>query len=325
MTPVTSSLAIRLAGGTALTFALVALPEPCQAQGLPRMGGRSEVFAGGELENYLRALQLAGQVPVYPWSVRAFSPREIDSLVPRVSAHPWARRYDLASSPARRGLRVDLVRPRVTLIENTRFPYGRNDGPVWAGRGLTTVVQAGVALRYGRFSATIAPLVFRAENASFPLMPNGETGRLVYADGMSPETIDRPQRFGPGPHTVLDPGQSTIRVDLGKITAGISTANQIWGPADQSPLILSNNAAGFPNVFFATTRPVDVWIARVHGRLVYADLRQSAYSSLAGQSSGRFAPGLVAVVEPRGTYGLELGLARFFHRDWPAGGRDGTN
>ncbi|MDP3768003.1 MAG: capsule assembly Wzi family protein, partial [Dehalococcoidia bacterium] len=308
-----------LARVAALVLTLVVVPAALAAQGVPRVGGRSEIFAGGELENYLRLLQMTGAVPLYPWSVRAFSPGEVDRLVPRDSAHPWVGRYDLAprTSP---GLSVDLVRPRVALIENTAFPFGANDGPVWAGRGLTTVVQAGVAIRYGPLSATFAPIVFRAENAAFDLIPNGQSGNLVYADGMRPGTIDLPQRFGDAPYTAANLGQSTLRLDVGALAVGVSTANQVWGPADRSPLILGNNAAGFPHVFVGTAHPMDLWIARIHGRIVYGDLRQSAYSSVSGPGSRRFGAGYVAVVEPRGARGLELGLTRFFHRSWPEGG-----
>src|SRR6187455_637160 len=56
------------------------------------MGGRSEIFAGSELETYLRDLQTAGKSESYPWSIRSFSPAEIDRLAATDSAHPWAAR-----------------------------------------------------------------------------------------------------------------------------------------------------------------------------------------------------------------------------------------
>ena len=54
---------------------------------------RSEIFAGSQPENYLRYLQTMGLVPLYPWSSRAFSPREVDRLIPRDTAHPWRDRF----------------------------------------------------------------------------------------------------------------------------------------------------------------------------------------------------------------------------------------
>ncbi len=212
------------------------------------MGGRSEIFAGGELENYLRYLQTLGEVAPYPWGVRAFSPAELDRLMPRDTLHPWADRYDLTPRAAK-GISVDWVAPTASVRYNSTFPYGYNDGPIWAGRGLTLAGQAGVALRWGVLSLTVAPMAFVAQNAGFPLMPNGETGTLAYADGVLPDQIDLPQRFGSGAYARVDPGQSTARLDWGPLAAGVTTANQYWGPATEFPIVLGNNAAGFPQAF----------------------------------------------------------------------------
>src|SRR5207253_5529916 len=88
---------------------VLACPVSAQAPG--PAGGRGEIFAGSELETYLRDLQLVGAVPLYPWSVRSFSPSELDRLFPPDGVvHPWARRYDLASTPPR-GLTFEVIRP----------------------------------------------------------------------------------------------------------------------------------------------------------------------------------------------------------------------
>jgi len=114
------------------------------------------------------------------------------------------------------------------------------------------------------------------------LMNNGETGRLSFADGQWATYIDKPQRFGVDPYSQADFGQSELRVDTRGVAVGISTANQWWGPADRYPYVLGNNAAGFPHVFFGTSEPWNLWIAKVHGRIVYGTLDQSAYSPVTG-------------------------------------------
>lgn len=287
-----------------------------------RAGGRNEVFAGSELESYLRYMETLGKSVTYPWSIRAFSPSEIDSLAPVDSTHPWAKRYNLEHRTARHGFEWDYVHPKATFYLNTAFPDGGNDGPVWQGKGLTSSLQAGISARWGPFSAVIAPMAFRAENQSFPLMPNGETGRGQFADGTWPQYVDKPQRFGTDPYSRVDPGQSTVRFDGFGVAAGVSTANQWWGPTDTYPFILGNNAAGFPNVFFGTSHPADIWLAKVHARLVYGKLDQSPYSPVTGPKDftsfsepgrRRFMAGLVATFEPRGAPGLEIGGSRFFH------------
>ena len=281
------------------------------------VGGRSEIFAGSELETYLRDLQLVGVVTLYPWSIRSFSPVELDALFPADSAvHPWARRYELRP-PAPSTLTFDVVRPTVSARVNTTFPYGSNDGPIWAGRGVTTAVQLGFAARYHALSLTVAPLAFVAQNASFALMANGANGRLVYADGMYPVYIDHPQRFGDGVYKVLDPGQTTLRLDAGPVAVGVSTANQFWGPAIDYPLILGDNAAGFPHVFLGTSHPLDLKVLRLHGRLVWGKLSQSSYAVDTASGGLRFMSSVLGVITLPWLPGLELGGSRFVHQSWP--------
>jgi len=275
----------------------------------------AEVFAGGEFENYLRYLQTLSIVPLYPWGARAFSPAELDALVPRDTSHPWAGRYDLAARP-----RFAWVSPAVNARINTTFPFGYNDGPVWAGRGVTLDVQGGLEVRRGVLSLTVAPLAFVTQNGRFPVMPNGEAGKLAYADGTLSHQIDRPQRFGDGAYARLDPGQSALRLDWRKLAVGVTTANQYWGPATEFPIMLGNNAPGFPQAFAGTARPVDLWLLRVHGRLIWGRLAQSAFAAETAAAGVRYATGIVLDFTSRWVPGLELGITRFSHRPWPAGG-----
>ncbi len=305
----------RAAAGLAACFALAARPAAAQAP----VPIAPETFAGSEAESYLRVLQDLGQIPLHPWSLRPFSTRELDRLADATEPHPWADLYSVAPDTAR-GVRFHWIRPEARAIYNSAFPYGYNDGPLWAGRGLTMALQGGAAVRYGPLSAVVDPIVFRAQNASFPLQDNGLDGDLAFADGRYPTSIDLPQRFGSDPYQRFDWGQSTLRVDLPLVTAGVSTAAQLWGPAHDFPLILGNNAAGFPHAFLGTSSPVDIWVGTVHARLVWGVLNQSDYSSVVGPETRRFMSGLVAVFVPRGVPGLEIGGSRFYHTVWPAGG-----
>lgn len=309
-------------GCVALTLIALQSLNPGYLAAQASVGGRSEVFAGSELEGYLRDLQTAGKSETYPWSIRSFSPGEIDRLAAADSAHPWGQRYDLNRRPQSTGFQWDYVRPRIAFYLNNAFAYGGNDGAVWQGKGLTTSFQAGLSARWGPFSAILAPVAFRAENQSFPLFRNGESGRLIFADGQFPLALDRPQRYGTLPYSRVDLGQSTIRFDWFGFAAGISTANQWWGPTDLYPYILGNNAAGFPHFFVGTSRPANLWLARLHARVVYGELEQSEFSSVGGPKyfrsfsepgRRRFMAGIVASLQPRGAPGLEVGGARFFH------------
>src|SRR5512141_2460409 len=60
---------------------------------------RYELFADSPGESYLRYLQTTGLVPLYPWSSRPFSQRELGVLVPKDTLHPWAERFRDESKP----------------------------------------------------------------------------------------------------------------------------------------------------------------------------------------------------------------------------------
>jgi hypothetical protein len=293
------------------------LSAPADSQSAARTDVRAEAFTNGEIERYLRVLQLRPQARPYPWSIRAFSPGEVDRMLAGEFLHPWADRYDFSPDSVRRS--VGLIAPRVSAVYNSAFPHAVEPGPAWVGRGITTVVQAGVFARLGPLSATLAPVAYRAANAPFELMPVPRAPH-EYADPVRPFHIDRPQRFGSAPLTRLDPGESRIRLDAGPLAAGISTAGQQWGPAVEYPLVLGTNAGGYPHAFAGTSRPLSVWLARLHGRMVWGRLDQSAYSPVQEGEPRRFMTGVVATASPRGVHGLEVGLSRFYHLTWPAAG-----
>jgi hypothetical protein len=288
---------------------------------------RHEVFVSSLADSYLRYLQTIGKVPEHPWSIRGFSERELDELIPSDSAHPWHDRF-VDEAREYGGVWIGTIKPQASLRINSGFAYGSNDGPIWAGRGLTSAIQAGFFANWKWFSLTVAPIAFRAENSDFDIVNTGRTGAGAFAN---PDFsgVDVPQRFGSSAYSQIDPGETTLRVDFPYVTAGISTANQGWGPGQQFPIILGNNAAGFPHIFLGSSEPIDLWIMKLHGKVFWGELFQSDWSNVTGPSeyvsaaepgTKRFATGLIVVVKPRGLTGLELGGSRFFHSVWPSSG-----
>lgn len=282
------------------------------AQAVPAWG---ETSVNSELERYLRVLQVAGLAERYPWSIRAFSPDEIRRIASKEeAAHPWEDRFDLRMEGE--GAWISGVRPGAGVVYNTMYPYGRNDGAVWAGRGATVVAQAGIAGEAGPVSFSLVPMGFWAQNGDFPLAPTGRVGELAFADALNPTSIDQPQRFGDGSYGRLDPGQSSVRLDAYGVAVGVSTANQHWGPGHYFPLMLGNHAPGYLHGFVGTAHPVNLWIGHLHGRLVAGRLDQSDYTPWTGLEAKRFTSALVALFVPRGVEGLEIGASRFFHIPW---------
>jgi hypothetical protein len=317
--------AARVLGSVGLALALTGVRLSAQAPD----SILTDAFAGSVLESYLRYSETLTDSIARPMSIRAFSSREIARMSRSTQEGDWS---SALKTEVRHSGRVDwgFIAPTGGMTFNSAFPYGPNDGAVWKGRGLTTFAQGGVWARWRGVSLQFAPTAFRAENKSFRLMPNGDSTASIFADGRFPATIDKPQAFGSHAYQRIDPGESSIRVDSHGLVAGVSTASEWWGPTSEFPVVLGNNAGGFPHFFAGTSSPASIKIARIHGRLVYGYLDQSAYSPVKGSSefksfaeSGtrRFAAGVVGLIQFQGLTGIELGGTRFFHAantGWPS-------
>jgi hypothetical protein len=302
----------------ALVAALLTVgPLPLAKAQVPVGRAVQMVDVNSDIERYLRVLQLLGKTAPYTWSVRELGPSEVRRLLPADTAHPWGARVH---APRDRNVELAAIAPNARVIENTTFPYGFNEGPVWAGRGVTGAASTGFFARVRWFSLTVEPTVFRAQNQAFNLAPNGQSGAVAYGDLDDATRIDKPRRFGDSVYQRLDPGQSAIRAELPVVALGFSTANQHWGPAIDHPLILGNNAPGFPHVYVGTRGPLDLWLLKLDLRTEVGRLDQSAFSPVPDSTGRRMMTGVVASITARGLPGLELGGTRFYHRFWPADG-----
>lgn len=301
-------------------LAMMGVTGAVDAQSADARGSHyAEFVAGSSAEAYLRAMHLGLKLPDQQWSLRRAGPLEAGQLLRAAndSAHPWRRRGPYAERTGR----LYVVAPTLTLVYNSALPYGVMDGAVWAGRGLTTSLAAGVTVRYGPLTVTLQPTLFYAENRAFTLRGSElDTSDAIYRDWQYGASIDLPQRFGDGAITRLDGGQSEARLDAAGAAVGFSTANEQWGPAFRYPYILGANAGGFPHLFAGTARSIPIGIGRISTRALWGRLGQSAYSAAPPINAKRFGAALAIVFQPRGLNGLELGGARFFHMRWPRSG-----
>lgn len=291
------------------------LPVSLHAQARRDAGVDWLVSAGSEGERYLRVLQVAGAAPQSLWMAHGAGAMAIRSLLPTTRSHPWAASFSRPDSQ-RAALRPLL--PEAAASFNSRFPFGSHDGAVWAGRGLTASVSLGAAVTVGPLEVTIAPVLFRAQNADFPITPNQST--QPFANAVYPFNVDAPQRFGSAPYQRLDPGQSTIRLHVLGLAGGATTANEIWGPAIDSPFLLSDNAAGFVRGFVGTDGPVVLGPLLLSARAIAGRLDQSEYSTTTYDRRRRYASGFIASMGVRQLPHLELGAARILANSWPDSG-----
>lgn len=271
---------------------------------------------GDPQEAYLRILQLAGAPVRGSFTVR---PLRSSLAQGEVMIDPWnaiatiQRRDTLAG-----GLWAEGVHASAHAYANSAFPWVANDGAVWQGKGLTASVEGGATFGLGPVTLTIDPLVTYAQNGDFDLAHSDLSGPDDYWYAWH-SGIDWPQRFGPDALSSLDPGQSSVRVDLGGATVGFGWENLWWGPGQFNALVMTNNAAGFPHADLSTDGPVNVGIGTIEAQWIWGRLYHSDWWSAVATTRDRFITGAVLAFSPRGVDGLTLGLTRVFQQVLPEG------
>ena len=131
---------------------------------------------------------------------------------------------------------------------NSHHPYGWNDGPLSFSKGYQFVGSGGVYMRWRNIHLTLRPEFFKT--ASDPYETSGPNGIKTFYDlvgswGQRTSAISK-----------LTAGQSSLRIDLGPISLGVSSQNLWLGPGIYSSLLMSNNASGFNHFSVGTNRPL---------------------------------------------------------------------
>lgn len=210
--------------------------------------------------------------------------------------------------------------PQLQLMNNSAIPYSRNDGGLWAGKGGSARIVGGVAAKFGRLRIVVAPELTTAQNDSFPPRtdaiipaPKIPAGRSKYsfpwyANG--PYSLDMPMRFGDKSTNRLRPGQSSASVDFAALAFGFATENEWWGPGIDNALVLSNNAPGFPHLFFRTARPLTTPIGKFDFSWLVGGLTQSAFFDTSSNKQSRSIAAIAFALQVRGVEGLSIGLGR---------------
>ncbi len=210
---------------------------------------------------------------------------------------------------------------------NSHHPYGMNDGSMVQAKGYQTQISAGIYAKIGPLSIQLRPEYVFAENKGFQRLADAPNG--VYWN--TPVTtyynrIDLPDRFNNGSYSKLSLGQSSIRLNLGPLSAGFSNENLWWGPGVRNSLLMTNNSSGFRHLTLNTTRPIKTYIGSFEAQIVGGRLEQSGVNLLGqgGLPQGiinesitrpydwRYFSGIVLTYQPKWVPGLFLGFDRSF-------------
>jgi hypothetical protein len=210
---------------------------------------------------------------------------------------------------------------------NTHHPYGWNDGAMIPAKGYQSLVSGGFYAKVGPLSIQFKPEFVFAENKDFIELSEPLPFKPVVVGGMY-NNIDLPEKFGNGTYHQFNWGQSSIRLNAGPMSIGLSNENLWWGPGVRNSLLMSNNASGFKHLTLNTIRPVNTPIGSFEVQLVSGKLERSGYpgsqyiTSRAKPDDWRYLSGLAFVFNPKWVPGLYLGFDRSFivyHKDLGSG------
>lgn len=274
-----------------------------------RLGPQVVMDLAGTAEELVRWGGLTGEFRPRARSIRRPSDGVADPACPN-RTHGAARGYRFGP------VRVAPAAARLGLWSNSGYPDDRNNGALWAGRGISASASAGVRVQAGPLSAGVVPVLTYSENRPFAMREAAREGFSPYANPFY--RIDLPQRFGGESYAEAKIGQSYVRLDGFGVAAGVSTENMWVGPGARYSLLMTNTAPGFRHVFLGTTRPIDLWIARVDGEMVLGWLEESEYFDENPANDENRLALWVVTIRPRWLDGLELGFARSYMHVPPA-------
>jgi hypothetical protein len=293
------------------------------------IGARAQSLPVGTpvVEDYYRRAQLMGGVDSsVSFCARPFFPEVGLKLENRFTKFDGIFRFDKGNGV------VELLPITWMNQYNSDRPAGLNDGAMIPARGYQSMMSGGVYFQYKHLSIQLRPEIVNADNRSYTGFPhtlyNTELGDArwyqYYHDYLN--KIDLPEQFGVQSFHKVYWGQSSIRLNYGAISFGISNENLWWGPGMQNSLLMTNSAPGFMHFTLNTIKPIRTPIGSFEGQLIAGKLTHSGFTPpepTRNYHGGpplyepkpddwRYINGLVLSYQPKWVPGLFLGLTRSF-------------
>jgi len=203
--------------------------------------------------------------------------------------------------------------------ENTHHPYGINDGSMVQAKGYQTQISGGVFAQLGPLTIQLRPEYVYAENKTFQKLSEAPLGEsLEFPIARFYNMIDLPDRFGNGQYSKLTWGQSSIRLNAGPVSLGLSNENLWWGPGLRNSLLMTNNASGFKHATLNTIRPIKTYIGSFEAQIIGGRLEQSGIAIPIGQyainkpKDWRYLSGIIVTYQPKWIPNIFLGIERVY-------------
>lgn len=271
----------------------------------------------------LRNAQLLGKVsPNVSFHMRS-------SMFHRKNSLAYTVRYQDRSASDQRlpaWLQFSLMDATWDTQFNSNHPAGYNLGSMFASKGVNTRFSAGLYFAVGPLSVQLQPEAIYNQNRSFMTFPHGYSHDklLIYYREVI-DRIDMPERYSDDAFSRLLPGNSSVRLNLWKLSLGVSNEYLWWGPGVRNSLMLTSNAEGFQHVTLNTTSPIKTPIGSFEGQYLMARLENSGYAipppitrpngnpyPRNKRDDWRYLNGIMLSWNPPYIRGLHLGAARTF-------------
>lgn len=267
---------------------------------------------GSYMNEYYEVLALAGIVE-RPTLIYQSLSRNAWQLPPANVDHPWKLRMEREKAWNRsEGANWNIISPELLLSYNTTYAQGFNDGSFWQGKGANSMISGGLNISWKWLSATLAPELWFSQNLEFDLMPsNPSLSEYSYPNN----GIDMPQRFGSDPVFDYGLGQSDLRLNIYWFTLGLSSENLWFGPAQVNPILMSNNASGFPHLDLGM-RKVHTLLGDLELGMVWGSLIESDYFDADDSNDYRLFSALTFGYSFPFLDSLTLGLSRVVYTPW---------
>lgn len=274
-----------------------------------------------QVEEDVRRAQLMGKFePELSFNVRPVQPRKIgawDSLLPMAGKKPLLGRGQ--KFLGKFGY-VDFTPLQLTNQYAVNSPFKGNDGPMIPATGLQSMISGGFFLKLGPLTIQAKPQVVYGQNTPFKGFPQEHTtdawGQYLFFSAQA----DVPERFGDKAYQRQYFGNSSIRLNAGPVSVGVSNENIWWGPAVNSPLIIGSHAPGFLHATINTRHPWKTPIGSIEFQLIAGLLDSSGFAlpskqgvsfELEGRTNElRYLNAGVLSFQPKWVKGLSVGLTR---------------
>jgi len=286
----------------------------CQAQ----QAAETFLTPGDPRLRYLRFLQIDGTAPISPLTIQPV-PGQLTHTA--YTGGRWAGRFGRLTGETSSGtVQWGLLPVQMTTVWNSDIPQGQYERGLWAGRGLSTGFDLGLTVQMKNMTVQVAPTLYYSRNSDFDTVPVTREGYSEFINPWHQGRIDLPQRFGTEPFTDTGWGQSFAALDFGGVSLRYGTQNLWWGPARYNPIIMSNNARGFPHLSVGSAEPFPFLLGDWQATMIWGGLTESDWFDDDPDNDRRFITALVMDIQPAFLPGLTIGGSRMYYQYVPENG-----